>query len=266
MPQRAGANCKRPGCPGIVRDGKCSVCGPRKQSNWRSSNSPSAVLSASARGYGATWRKLRAMKLADTPLCEECERQGRLTGAITVDHIIPKTLGGTDAWENLQSLCDDCHKFKTSHESKARPGLLPATVPVVVVAGPPGSGKTTYVETRKQWGDLVVDVDALYIALSGGLPWYEKPIGLLPFVCEARDAVIARLSRSSEIRRAWIITGETNRDKVESMVASMNAQLVVMETSEMECLRRIAMDERRKDKAELWRPLVSDWFRQWERR
>ncbi len=34
----------------------------------------------------------------------------------TVDHIIPKAHGGTDADSNLQSLCWPCHKAKTARE------------------------------------------------------------------------------------------------------------------------------------------------------
>ncbi|EHS1339913.1 HNH endonuclease, partial [Escherichia coli] len=36
--------------------------------------------------------------------------------AKTVDHIIPKAHGGTDADCNLQSLCWPCHKAKTARE------------------------------------------------------------------------------------------------------------------------------------------------------
>ncbi|ELV2160624.1 HNH endonuclease [Escherichia coli] len=36
--------------------------------------------------------------------------------AKTVDHIIPKAHGGSDADSNLQSLCWPCHKAKTARE------------------------------------------------------------------------------------------------------------------------------------------------------
>ena len=61
----------------------------------------------------ARWKALSAVKLASSPLCEECARQGRITAAELVDHIIPIAEGGPPfAFENLQSLCNACHNRK----------------------------------------------------------------------------------------------------------------------------------------------------------
>ena len=75
------------------------------------------------RGYGHSWDKLRAVILSrDSHCCVMCDALGRTTPANTVDHITPKSLGGSDRPDNLQSLCQDCHAFKTARETKARPG------------------------------------------------------------------------------------------------------------------------------------------------
>jgi HNH endonuclease. len=37
-----------------------------------------------------------------------------------VDHIIPKSQGGTDDDGNLQSLCAACHRAKTAREGRGR--------------------------------------------------------------------------------------------------------------------------------------------------
>lgn len=52
----------------------------------------------------------------DKGLCQLCLRGGVVREAKTVDHIIPKAHGGTDADSNLQSLCWPCHKAKTARE------------------------------------------------------------------------------------------------------------------------------------------------------
>ena len=39
--------------------------------------------------------------------------------AAHVDHITPKSQGGTDLLENLQTLCSACHQRKTNRESRA---------------------------------------------------------------------------------------------------------------------------------------------------
>ena len=63
----------------------------------------------------ARWQKLRNYKKKRNPLCEECLRQGRLTPATLVDHIIPIEEGGPAFdLENLQSLCSACHNKKHS--------------------------------------------------------------------------------------------------------------------------------------------------------
>ena len=36
------------------------------------------------------------------------------------DHVIPSTDGGADALDNLQTLCQPCHRNKTARENSAR--------------------------------------------------------------------------------------------------------------------------------------------------
>lgn len=71
---------------------------------------------SAARLYDRRWRKRRRVKLLKDPLCEECKREGRLTLATDVDHVIPhrgdRRLFDDD--DNLQSLCKPCHSKKTA--------------------------------------------------------------------------------------------------------------------------------------------------------
>lgn len=80
-----------------------------------------------ARIYDTTrWRKLRAKKLKANPLCEVCERQGKLTPARAVDHRIAINAGGPafPPLDGLASLCLSHHSIKTSAEDRPdrRPG------------------------------------------------------------------------------------------------------------------------------------------------
>ena len=75
------------------------------------------------RGYGAQWQKARLVILArDLYLCQPCKTQGRTTPAKQVDHIKPKASGGTDDHDNLQAICEDCHKAKTAREAAEAAG------------------------------------------------------------------------------------------------------------------------------------------------
>ena len=77
--------------------------------------------SSHERGYGAAWRRQRRLAiLRDKGLCVPCLKQGRITSFSAVDHIEPKAQGGTDALDNLQCICAECHAFKTQGESNGK--------------------------------------------------------------------------------------------------------------------------------------------------
>ena len=63
------------------------------------------------------WRDFRNNYIATHPLCVICERQGRVTEATVLDHIVPRNQGGLNFADwNLQSLCQSCHQSKSASE------------------------------------------------------------------------------------------------------------------------------------------------------
>lgn len=60
--------------------------------------------------WSSEWRRLRDWYRTRHPLCEECLRQGRVTAAEMVHHVVEISEGGAalDA-QNLESLCMACH-------------------------------------------------------------------------------------------------------------------------------------------------------------
>lgn len=60
---------------------------------------------------GAKWRKLRAMVLAERPLCAHCFERGRIVPATEVDHADEDP--SNNERSNLVSLCHACHSTKT---------------------------------------------------------------------------------------------------------------------------------------------------------
>ena len=74
------------------------------------------------RTRGRKWQRIRERQLRLHPLCARCVENGFVTVATEVDHIVPLYKGGTDAWANLQSLCDPCHKDKTAEDMGQRSG------------------------------------------------------------------------------------------------------------------------------------------------
>ncbi len=112
MPQRAGRPCAQPGCANLVQSGAyCTMHQPIVHDERPT---------AHERGYGAQWRKLRAQYLAAHPTCVDPFRlhAGQVRVATDVDHIKPRSKGGSDDDNNLQSLCHSCHSHKTIMQTR----------------------------------------------------------------------------------------------------------------------------------------------------
>lgn len=52
-------------------------------------------------------------------ICQKCKKEFQKS-ALTVDHIIPKSQGGTNDLSNKQLLCVKCHRKKTMIDHQAR--------------------------------------------------------------------------------------------------------------------------------------------------
>jgi 5-methylcytosine-specific restriction enzyme A len=70
---------------------------------------------AHERGYGARWQKARKLFLSAHPICRRCEKDGRLTPARVVDHIVPHRGDAVLFWDrsNWAPMCTPCHDRKT---------------------------------------------------------------------------------------------------------------------------------------------------------
>jgi 5-methylcytosine-specific restriction endonuclease McrA len=70
-------------------------------------------MTTTQRGYGWQWQKLSAAVLRrDHHTCHYCGGP-----ATTVDHVIPKSKGGTNAWNNLVAACRRCNGSKQDKPS-----------------------------------------------------------------------------------------------------------------------------------------------------
>jgi len=143
------------------------------------------------------------------------------------------------------------------HSPQGRP-LKPFVVPVSVVCGPPGAGKTTYVREHAQPGDLIIDLDALYQAI-GNADLHQHPAALMPFACEARDALVHRLSRRSDLRHAWVITTAPKKNE-RQRYTDAGADVIVLDTPAEVCQQRT---RDRPSMAE-WAQAIARWWTEYE--
>lgn len=139
-----------------------------------------------------------------------------------------------------------------------------------LICGPPASGKTSYIKARAKSGDLIVDIDLIYQAITG-LPMYEKPVSLLDLVFDIRNFLIGKIrqsTRSDEDARwynAWVIAGAPKRQQRYRLASQMDpCRVVVLEVDAIECIRRIANDPRRAASWEHWQEIIYRWWRDYE--
>lgn len=59
--------------------------------------------------YGRAWKRISYKYAKAHPLCERCLKESRITPMEEVHHILPVNRGGTNAVENLMSVCRSCH-------------------------------------------------------------------------------------------------------------------------------------------------------------
>jgi 5-methylcytosine-specific restriction enzyme A len=69
------------------------------------------------------WRRLRALKLQINPLCEICQKAGKLVAATTVHHDIERLARPDLAYDldNLVSCCSPCHSIEHNKRRGGQP-------------------------------------------------------------------------------------------------------------------------------------------------
>jgi len=105
MPLKSQKPCAHHGCPNLVNTRYCPEHAKAEATRYNRFSRDRQR----DKYYGGTWRRVRAAFLAAHPLCEVCRDEGRLTSATLVHHKVKLTDGGTNDWDNLQSLCHSHH-------------------------------------------------------------------------------------------------------------------------------------------------------------
>jgi 5-methylcytosine-specific restriction endonuclease McrA len=213
------------------------------------------------RGYGYRWQKYRLAFLRDHPICVRCEADGKLTPATQVDHVVPVNGADDPAFfepSNHQALCQSCHSTKTNQEDGGFGRTPNRRGQRYVVVGPPGSGKSTWVNQRASWGDLVWDLDDMAETLCG-VATSPRPPHAARALTAMRSALLSYLAATKTDGVAvYVITSDVGEADI--VAKRIGAQVVTMDTGEEECVRRIRADEARRDDAERQVAVVREWL------
>lgn len=161
--------------------------------------------------------------------------------------------------DNIEVLCHDCHN--AVHK---RFGYEVGAKHVYLVYGSPCAGKTTYVNSVATRNDLIVDLDKIHRAICiCGL--YDKPDATKRVAFNVRDYLLDEV-RTATPRRKWqdayIIGTYPDRIDRDVFVQDYGAELVHIDTSKEECVKRAYQDIERSSV----RDAVIGWINAyWER-
>ncbi len=160
--------------------------------------------------------------------------------------------------DNVRIDCFDCHNKDHERFGHGNSYFKKRHNGIYIVYGPPLSGKTTFVLNSINPGDLVVDMDRLYEAVSFQ-PIYCKPDNLKFNVLALRNMLIDNIkTRFGMFNAAYIIGGYPKLFDRERLAKTIGAELVFIEATKEKCMKRL---ESCKDRnvAE-WREYIERWF------
>lgn len=230
------------------------------------------------RGYDKRWSKARRLHLSSYPVCviEGCGQP-----ATDVDHIesVRDRPDLKYAPHNFRSLCHSHHAQRTardqgfggnnSAEVSPRGARHPSwlrrvVVPLTVVCGPPGSGKSTYVQARAGPKDMVLDLDVIRARISHVPLHTATPTEA---ALRYRNSHIALLDHiTSRWPAAWLIVNEPRSRWRQWWLDHVGAlRIVVMEEPAPICISRIQADVQRPGQQDRIAS-VHSWWARYDRR
>lgn len=141
----------------------------------------------------------------------------------------------------IEIICLDCHNKehrRFGHNQRH----------VYLVYGPPMAGKRTYVNSVARSGDIIVDIDKLWQAVSVS----GKPNNVRFNTFALRDSLIDQIkTRYGQWVDAYIIGGYPDKAERERLVKMLGAEAIYIECDKDTCMSRA--DEQTKK-------YIIDWF------
>ena len=153
--------------------------------------------------------------------------------------------------ENVALVHHRCHNYihnKLGYERQE----------VFLVYGPPLSGKTSFVRQNMIEGDLIIDLDNIWEAVSG-CGRYVKPNRLKPIVFSVRDALLDAVKyRKGRWQNAYIVGGYPLRSERERMCREYGAREIFIAATRDDCIKRLLDDNARN--LQEWARYIEEWF------
>ncbi len=214
--------------------------------------------------------KREQIRQRDMYLCQVC--LNGLYGAkhmyqykhIEVHHIVPINENNDLKLEdnNLICLCDYHHRMADNGyisryllQSLINKEVI--NMKLNVVYGSPCSGKTTYVKSHMKEGDIVIDYDYIYQALTlrDKLHKYDNNNSSINQLAMDIKQFILNQSISNSNQTVWLITTTMN----EYINRYSEVNIITMDKTKEEVLEMLYKDKERTNKDE-WRIKIEKWY------
>lgn len=200
--------------------------------------------------------------------CTECDKDILIDKQLHVHHIKELTQENVNDYmismnpDNVRVVCHECHnkiheRFGYGYGNRKRK----FDRDVYIIYGPPLAGKKTYVKDNMEEGDLVIEMDMLYRAVSMG-DMYNNPEKLKYNVYNIRNLLIDNVkTRYGKFNRAWVIGGYPNATDRDRLANELGAETIFINASKEECLSRLkTCSDFRINQYNKFKSYIDKWF------
>ncbi len=146
-----------------------------------------------------------------------------------------------------------------ANERRLPSDLQRSAIPLTIVCGAPGSGKSTYVAARATSSDIVIDLDRIMRSLSG-MPEHHTDAKWVRQSLEERNRILHSLATDTKHRMAWFIVASPDAGDRARWHQMLGGQIVVMDATLDECIHRIKADPMRRGHINRMIKAATSWF------
>lgn len=200
--------------------------------------------------------------------CTECGKDILIDKQLHVHHIKELTQENVNDYmismnpDNVRIVCHECHnkiheRFGYGYGNRKRK----FDRDVYIIYGPPLAGKKTYVKDNMEEGDIVIEMDMLYRAVSMG-DMYNNPEKLKYNVYNIRNLLIDNVkTRYGKFNRAWVIGGYPNATDRDRLANELGADTIFINASKEECISRLkTCSDFRSNQFFKFKSYIDKWF------
>ena len=204
------------------------------------------------------WKDLRNLLIIERG--GKCERTGKVyidTSKLVAHHKIELTPDNIN--DPSITLNPDNIEIISIDEHNKEHKRFGYTQGVYIVWGSPLSGKTTYVNQVSSYGDMIIDIDSIWQAVSGQ-DRYIKPNQLKANIFALRDCLYDQVRmRLGQWYDCYIIGGFANSIERNDLARRLGAECIYIDSTKDDCLQRA------KKRPDEWIEYVNKWWEQYGR-